>query len=317
MGENSSIEWCDHTFNPWLGCTKVSEGCKHCYAEHMMDKRLGKVKWGPQGQRVRTSTNNWREPLLWDLRARKEGKRARVFCASLADVFEDKPDQPEMDEWRYNLLHNIGLTENLDWLLLTKRPENVQRLIDRAHDGDGNKWSNGIGRWSGRLPDNVWIGTSVENQEQADIRIPALLTIPARVRFLSVEPLLGPVDLTSVRYDGVVTIDCINGLVGAYTPHEPFPGETIKNAWAVNWVIVGGESGVYARPVHPDWVRSLRNECEEAGVPFFFKQWGSNPDETAYGSVPLVNAVMQEKKGGRVLDGRTWDEFPQVVHHAD
>lgn len=120
--ENTKIEWADHTFNPWIGCTKVSDGCKHCYAEHLMDTRLGRVKWGPQGIRQRTSAAYWRYPLKWNKRLEGTGRRERVFCASLADVFEDRP---ELEEWRQDLYHLISETPNLDWLLLTKRPENV------------------------------------------------------------------------------------------------------------------------------------------------------------------------------------------------
>jgi protein gp37 len=129
MAENSNIEWTHHTFNPWIGCTKVSDGCKNCYAENLMDKRYGRVKWGPQGTRVRTSEANWKKPLKWNREAEAKGERHRVFCASLADVFEDKPDQPEMEQWRLELLELIIKTPYLDWLLLTKRPENVRGMV--------------------------------------------------------------------------------------------------------------------------------------------------------------------------------------------
>lgn len=333
MAENSKIEWTDHTFNPWIGCTKVSDGCKHCYAETLMDKRYGRVKWGPQGKRVRTSAANWNKPLSWDRKAKAEGRRYRVFCASLADVFEDKPDQPVMDEWRYHLLHLIGLTPNLDWLLLTKRPENAQRLIDRAHDGDGGKWTNGIGQYSGKLPSNVWIGTSVENQQTADERIPELLKIPAAVRFLSIEPLLGCVDLSLWLGAGYVTL----GANGKITPVN------VPINKPIHWVIVGGESGSNARPMHPDWARALRDQCQAAGVPFFFKQWGEFAPfnntvtmhemsrETGWvhrdgrywklpkkgrcfeGGIEDVEMVMRigKKAAGRLLDGREWNEMPQ------
>lgn len=267
--ENSNIEWTDHTFNPWMGCAKVSDGCKNCYAETLMDKRYGKVKWGPQGQRVRTSAANWKKPLKWNREAAAAGKRARVFCASLADVFEDKPDQPEMDEWREDLFDLIELTPNLDWLLLTKRPENVMKMLPR-------EWQP-YSDWGGMVR-NVWIGTSVENQEQADTRIPALLTIPAAVRFLSMEPLLGKVELSMI--DGVF-----------YDGGMPFPWQRLEEP-GINWVIVGGESGPNARPMHPDWARKIQVECQLAGVPFLFKQWGKHA-------------------AGRLLDGRTWDEFPK------
>lgn len=298
MAENTKIEWCDHTFNPWIGCTKVSEGCQFCYAEALMDKRYGKVKWGPQGVRMRTSFANWKKPLAWNRKAEAEGQRHRVFCASLADVFEEKPDQPEMDEWRHDLFHRIWDTPHLDWLLLTKRPENVNAHFQRS------PLYNDYLQQMGELPPNIWIGTSVENQEQADLRIPHLLNIPAAIRFLSMEPLLGPVNLTGFA--------------------SPLWGKLPPSAF-LHWVIVGGESGPNARPMHPDWARSLRDQCVAAGVPFFFKQWGmyspASKDTPRYqqrhlfmftesGAVPMIHT--DKKSAGRHLDGRTWDEFPQV-----
>lgn len=351
VGENSKIEWTDHTFNPWIGCTKVSEGCKHCYAETLMDKRYGRVEWGPQGARVRTSAANWKKPLAWNRKAAAEGKRARVFCASLADVFEDKPDQPEMYGWRAELFDMIELTPNLDWLLLTKRPENVMLMLPR-------EWQR-YSEW-GCPPKNFWIGTSVENQEQADKRIPELLNIPAAVRFLSMEPLLGPVSLD-------------NGETSWLTCHGACTDEsedvcrsfeyTNKCFHGIDWVIVGGESGAHARPMHPDWVRSIRDQCQAAGVPFFFKQWGEWVFENQL-PVPSVEIIgyekyscrhlrqtpsdglmaqrsqyriytnggfnyyrVSKKKAGRLLDGREWNEFPEddygqewnrsQVHHED
>lgn len=300
MAENSAIEWTDHTFNPWIGCTKVSDGCKHCYAETLMDKRYGKVKWGPQGARVRTSKANWDKPRRWNEQAKKEGRRFRVFCASLADVFEEKPDQPEINEWRNDLFALIDATPNLDWLLLTKRPENIKRLWPFGWYGRDFTWP------------NVWMGTSVENQETADERIPWLLKIPAVVHFLSCEPLLGHIDLelSGANYGR----DDLNEMV--------------------NWVIVGGESGPGARPLHPDWVRSIRDQCLEADTPFFFKQWGAwtpnhgllngtmekmrqfrSYDQNRYVELDGVFLNRMEKKNaGRMLDGREWNQMPQVKH---
>jgi len=247
MAKNSAIEWTDSTFNPWIGCTKISPGCTHCYAEEIMDFRFNKVRWGPRGTRVRTSKSNWEQPRKWNRQAKKAGVRTRVFCASLADVFEDKPDQPEMDDWRIDLFQLIIETPSLDWLLLTKRPENVCPMIERATGfSDCLMW----------FPDNVWIGTSVENQEQADKRIPELLKVPAAVRFLSVEPLLGSVDLEN----WVMPDD-------SRPSHGILTGDSL-----IDWVIVGGESGPNARPMHPDWVRAIRDQCQMADVPFFMKQ---------------------------------------------
>lgn len=282
MGTDSKIEWCDHTFNPWIGCAKVSEGCQHCYAEAYA-KRYGKAEWGPGAMRVRTSAANWQKPLAWNRQALAGGRRYRVFCASLADVFEDHHD---VNGWRVSLLELIEATRALDWLLLTKRPERVQPLIEQA-----------AGRSAGSFFDlnpHVWIGASVENQEQAEKRIPHLVEVPAPVRFLSMEPLLGPVDLA------------------------PWLG-------GLAWVIVGGESGPHARPMHPDWVRALRDQCAAAGVSFFFKQWGEwSPTNEVWnyptgvgaqafaprGSKPQSMVRLGKTKSGRTLDGRTWDEFP-------
>ena len=312
--ENSKIEWTDHTFNPWIGCTKVSDGCKNCYAETLMDKRYGKVKWGPQGARIRTSAANWRKPLAWNWSAEKEGKRARVFCASLADVFEDKADQPEMDDWRAQLMALIQDTPNLDWLLLTKRPENVMPLFSMA-------WQRFGGNAVTKLPPNVWIGTSVENQEQADKRIPELLKIPAAVRFLSMEPLLGAVRLDNGETSWLsCTCGCADESEDVCQSFEC----TGKCFRGIDWVIVGGESGPNARPIHPDWARGIRDQCQAAGVPFFFKQWGqwaytSNPiaDSMRFGGElikPFSDAHFINRgksAAGRLLDGREWNEFPQ------
>jgi len=265
MAENSKIEWCDHTFNPWMGCTKVSEGCKHCYAETLMDKRYGKVKWGPQGQRVRTSAANWRKPLAWNRQAEQEGRRFRVFCASLADVFEDRSDQPEMDIWRSDLFDLIDATPNLDWLLLTKRPENVMRLWP-------SEWYDCFGAWH-----NLWIGTSVENQEQANKRIPELLKVPAAVRFLSCEPLLGPIDFHTGGWGSIGGQFCHKcGGFGWYEEDGMVCPRCHQSGFTthakIHWVIVGGESGTSKRPFDPNWARSIRDQCQAAGVPFFMKQ---------------------------------------------
>jgi protein gp37 len=267
MGENSKIEWTDYTWNSWMGCTKVSPGCKFCYAETMMDTRWGKVEWGPQGQRVRTSPANWKKPLAWFKRARKAGERRRVFTDSIADLFEHKPDQPEMDDWRAAVWNLVEATAGdadggLDWLMLTKRPENVPSMVPAA-------WMRA------RFPAAVWIGTSVEDQRRADERIPHLLALPAAVRFLSVEPLLEPVDLWEARY------------------LLPGGGKGSAFAWAigVNWVIVGGESGHGARPMHPKWALDIRDQCAAAEVPFFFKQMcDERGRKLPFGHIPTVTA---------------------------
>nr|WP_275921833.1 DUF5131 family protein [Burkholderia sola] len=190
MSENTKIEWCDHTFNPWEGCQKVGPGCDHCYAE-TRNARFGggtAVNWGPGAPRRRTSAANWRKPLQWNRDGTFyaiHGRRQRVFCASLADVFDNEVDLL----WRRDLFRLIADTENLDWLLLTKRIGNVTTML--RHIGVE------------RLPDNVRLGATIVNQAEADRDIPKLLAVPARVRFLSMEPLLGPVDLTSIPWGGL------------------------------------------------------------------------------------------------------------------
>lgn len=178
MGRESKISWTHSTFNPWIGCTKVSAGCAHCYAEATMDTRWGRVKWGDNGTRSKTSEKYWRDPIRWNADAIAARERRRVFCASLADVFEDRD---ELIPWRSELMDLIIATPQLDWLLLTKRPENIDRMV---------------GGWTNRH--NVWLGTSVENQETANERIPKLMQCGAAVLFLSCEPLLGPIDLTDI-----------------------------------------------------------------------------------------------------------------------
>lgn len=241
MGENSKIEWTHHTFNPWWGCVKVSPGCANCYAESFA-KRTGHDVWKEDGERRLFGDKHWAEPVKWNAEAKAAGVRCRVFCASMADVFED---HLSLDEPRERLLALIDDTPHLDWLLLTKRPENIIPLMDRAMRGNFDPQRT----FARHLP-NVWLGTTVENQAMANKRIPKLLEVAAKVRFLSCEPLLSHVDLT--RPVGV--------------------GYRIPDG--IHWVICGGESGPRARPMHPEWACSLRDQCASADVPFFFKQWG-------------------------------------------
>lgn len=239
MGK-SKIEWTDYTFNPWIGCTKVSDGCKNCYAETWAERYpKWRDTWGPQGVRQRTSEANWKKPLKWDKKAEAEGVRRKVFCASLADVFESRE---ELIAYRGDLFDLIGNTPHLDWLLLTKRPENIPLMTPMEW------WENG--KW----PENVWIGTSVENQEQADKRIPKLLKVPASVRFLSMEPLLGPVNI----------------LTPVMKSPDTVAGQLLRD-W-IHWVIVGGESGTNRRRMDLNWARLIRDGCKLAGIPYFFKQ---------------------------------------------
>ena len=175
MGKRSRIEWTDHTFNPWWGCTKVSPACKHCYAEAWA-KRVGQRVWGKGASRRFFGDRHWTQPVVWNSEAAEAGERERVFCASMADVFENRRD---LDPWRDKLWELIEATPSLDWLLLTKRPENVSELAP----------------WKGKWPKNIWLGTTVENQKMATARLPLLEKIDTVVRFISAEPLLGRINL--------------------------------------------------------------------------------------------------------------------------
>lgn len=364
MAEKTEISWADATFNPWIGCSKVHQGCTNCYAERDFDKRRGHAKWGPHGTRVITSQANWTKAITWNRKAEKEGRRMRVFCASLADVFEDwlgpisningewlhqctsclNPDGTffqtttarydkvkkgyehvcgeklfplTLDDVRRRLFKLIDATPWLDWILVTKRPENVRRMLTCREPGDVNaivKYHEVLGHlaydgcdeeaWRG----NVWILTSISDQATADKMVPELLGLRDLVPVLglSIEPLLGPINLDVALSTGDKFVDKHFGWLDL-----------------LDWIIVGGESGPNARPMHPDWVRSLRDQATAAGVPFFFKQWGEWLDapsalalnlhgtHTTYvGDEKLAMRRVGKAAAGRMLDGRTWDEFP-------
>lgn len=305
MGKNSRIQWTDHTFNPWIGCQKVSEGCDHCYAMDSTFVRVqrseGRELWGNQlrSERHVTSDANWRKPVQWNRQAEADGRRARVFCASLADVFEDHPD---LEEPRARLWDLIEDTPSLEWQLLTKRPENVMAMVPAE--------------WEERLPPNVWVGVSAENQERANERIPKLLRVPARVRFVSAEPLIGPVNLRKVVWevddtDGIVH-DALTG-TSQLLPGRDF-GFTVKGGPTVDWVIVGGESGPEARPASLAWMEHLVEQCQDTGTPCFVKQLGARP----YYVTPEGREFLglEDRKGG---DEAEWPrdlrfrEFPESV----
>lgn len=347
MAENTKIEWTDHTFNPWEGCQKVGPGCDNCYAETRNARFAGgtPVNWGPGAPRRRTSNSNWQMPIKWNKQAELqhsawEGfkaqhpeltneelqtkgfikpRRPRVFCASLADVFDNAVDP----QWRADLFSLIQKTPYLDWLLLTKRIGNVVPMLSELCHGHDEHLS-----LLDMMPlPNVWIGATIVNQEEADRDIPKLLAVPAKVRFLSMEPLLGPVDLTG---------EYLKMKLGEY-PFRGLPSEhRTKLVDLLDWVIVGGESGPDARPVHPDWARELRDQCKAAGTAFLFKQWGEwMPGQKHGDKVELVfepnsptgpnkpeftdwpdgscAARVGKKAAGRKLDGRTWDEFPATA----
>ncbi len=273
MAKETKLEWVHHTFNPWWGCVKLSPACKNCYAEAWA-KRVGSRVWGDDAERRFFSDKHWAEPLRWNRDAEAAGERRRVFCASMADVFERRS---ELDPWRAKLAGLIEATPQLDWLLLTKRHDLVQQLAP---------WR----EW----PANVWLGMTVENQEWARQRIPRLIEIPAVVRFLSCEPLLSPLDLSRWLGD------------------------------SIHWIVAGGESGAKARPTHPNWFRSLRDQCLATGAAFHFRKWGhwspvapaqpsrrkrytfSNSDQS-----PTTMWAVGMHASGRELDGTTWNQVPR------
>lgn len=318
MSEGSKIEWTEHTFNPWWGCSKKSDGCKNCYAEGISNRHTKRLfghesVWGIHNTRGFFPLKNIEKPYRWNRKAKKAGRRDRVFCASMADVFERHPD-PTINRYlnneRANLWTAIEDTTNLIWILLTKRPENIVEMVP----ANWNRY---------QYPDNLCLMTSCEDQQRANERIPVLLSVPAKYHGLSCEPLLGPIDLREAK-----SFDCSEIL---------------------DWVIVGGESGHGARPMHPGWARDLRDQCNDNDIPFFFKQWGdwlpwehdAQPPfmnsqngrfEDAHGLLPDVPVMdwpknwhdgidytehgdvcwqkVGKKKAGRLLDGRFWDEHP-------
>lgn len=311
--KNTKIDWATHTFNPWEGCQKVGPGCDHCYAEARNARFSGgvAVNWGLGGPRRRTSASNWSKPRKWasehDAFFAEHGHRQRVFCSSLADVFDNAVDP----KWRADLFALIKQTPQLDWLLLTKRIGNVPAMLP-AEWGDG---------WS-----NIWIGATVVNQAEADRDIPKLLSVPAALRFLSIEPMLGPIDLR--RFLTPTGVHCMDvcpdtrylletevDTVLSHGEHEPLcPHCGERASWTgndngVDWIIVGGESGHCARPMHPSWPRSIRDQCRVAAVPFLFKQWGewsefANEDHyTHYGEERRAHAWVDARTGGH---GACW-----------
>ena len=282
MGK-SKIEWCDRTWNPVTGCTKISPGCANCYAERISKRLAGRCGY-PEDDPFTVTFHPERldEPLKWR-------KPSRVFVCSMSDIFHDKVEPIQLGL----ILNTIKKCPQHTFMILTKRPE-----IMKDHF-----YSPMLNHFFGLK--NLWLGVTAENQEQANKRIPVLLQIPAAVRFVSVEPMLSPVDISLWFVSGYME-----------PPHDD----------VLNLVICGGESGPGARPLHPDWARSLRDQCQGAGVPFLFKQWGewlpqkewleqeTNPDaERNWVRVDGRRMYRVGKKSaGRLLDGRTWDEYPEV-----
>lgn len=240
--KNTKIAWTDHSWNPWHGCTKISPGCKNCYAA-AFSKRTGHDIWGSDKPRRFFGEKHWSEPLKWDKEAKKAGIRRRVFCASMADVFETHKNltiEQDLNGQRTMLAHLIMSTPWLDWLLLTKRPESAMIYLTMMFP------------YRDDFPANIWIGTTAENQEMANKRVKHLLQVPAAKHFLSVEPMLEPISLEEISHS--------------------LWGDALVSG--IDWIIVGGESGPGCRPFDPHWARLLRNDCRDAGIKFFMKQLG-------------------------------------------
>lgn len=237
MAETTGIAWCDATFNTHWGCTKVSPGCNNCYALRDSLRYGEKNIWGVDARRRVFGLKHWNEPIKWDLKARKEGRRLRVFCASMGDVFDNHPEVTQPREMLWDLIRK---TPRLDWLILTKRIGNTVHMLPED--------------WGAGYP-NVWLGISVVNQVEADRDIPKLIHTPAAIRFLSVEPMLGPVDLEAA-------------MVKSF--YEDKDRSDFRDD--LNWVICGGESGSGARPLELSWATEVAGWCDRRRIAFFMKQ---------------------------------------------
>ena len=316
MGERSKIEWTDHTFSPWWGCTKVSPACDFCYAEAWARRCGFPTLWS--GERREFGEKHWLEPLKWNARAERAGRSERVFCASMADVFDtDAPAGVRERLWGL-----IEATPALNWLLLTKRIGNAARMLPAV--------------WLDSPRPNVWLGATFCNQAEVDRDLGKLLAVPAVIHFASFEPLLGPVSLRWLpRWSREGRPTALNP--SGRTDH-------LDGLRGLGWVICGGESGPHARPMDPAWARTLRDQCVEARVPFLMKQWGEwlpgevfskEIDGTVQGGFcrhqdgtedvhrgtrdhwwsgdafgGAISSKVGKRVSGRLLDGRTWEEVP-------
>lgn len=346
MAHESKIEWTEATWNPWHGCHKVSPGCKNCYMFR------DKARYGQDPNAVVRSKTKFYDPLKWT-------EPRTIFTCSWSDFFIE-----EADPWRDEAFAIMALTPQHTYQVLTKRPE---RMLEYFAERDGEPFNvatarimsvifrvlsaikGGVKIWERLVAEghfvemepevfwfkqwplpNVWLGVSVEDQKTADERIQLLLQTPAAVRWLSIEPLLGPINLEHIAHDhwAYGQVDCLSGYLQGAQPDEMYDYDADPSGWTrnppemwergpfgIDWVVAGGESGPDARPMHPDWVRSIRDQCTAANVPFFFKQWG----EYAWSRSPITLAdaspfceKVGKKKAGRILDGRTWDEMLEV-----
>lgn len=312
MSDKTGIEWADATWNPVTGCAKVSEGCRNCYAKSFTERFEGTPgHYFETGFKVTLRPDKLDQPYRWT-------RPRRIFVNSMSDLFH--PDVPF--DFIGQVFSVMGYNDHHTFMVLTKRPARMLEFFEWYQDISKDPLTESTEPFT--LP-NVWLGVSVENQQAADERIPLLLQTPAAVRFLSCEPLLGAVDLNHItlqlsdapeRGKPAISISALRGWYGG-------DGDPAK----IDWVIVGGESGSKARPMHPDWVLGLRDHCQAADVPFFFKQWGewkeTHPlrcNEPGIKDKPWINfdpdtsvCRIGKQAAGRELDGRTWEEFPGEV----
>lgn len=293
MGQHTKIEWADHSWSPWRGCTKVSPGCANCYAETLSKRNPAVLgQWGKGKPRV--LAKNWGDPVRWNERQKERSCGHCDFDESEGDLWAQCPrcavrprvfpslcdwlDEEVPIAWLADFLALVNLTPHLDWLLLTKRPQKWLERIDAAALASTPFHQRWLVEWlKGKPPANVWFGVSVEDQQRANERIPALLQIPTKVRWLSAEPLLGPVDLNAAVKPSQACPRCT-------PPTDPLcpyclgrGGVPVFHNGAIHWLVIGGESGHGARPCNLAWVRSLVMQCQEGSVPVFVKQMGSNP----------------------------------------
>ncbi|GAA5542460.1 phage Gp37/Gp68 family protein [Brucella sp. NBRC 113783] len=321
MADKTHIEWTDATWNPITGCSVVSPGCTNCYAMKLAGTRLqhhpsragltNPSKSGPVWNgKVRLNREWLYQPLEWK-------KPRMVFVCAHGDLFHD--DVP--DDWILDVFTIMAIAKQHTFQVLTKRADRMREFLSRPEDdlleAIYTNWYSFDGGarevWSWPLP-NVWLGVSVEDQKRAADRIPKLLETPAAVRFLSAEPLLGPLDLTRLDtgsgwVDALQSYICYPTTTQGIYRHEPVDYPSI------NWVIAGGESGKGARPMHPDWARSLRDQCASADVPFFFKQWGNYaPLKSAAQPDTMFRAT--KSIAGRSLDGVEHNAMPEVWKHV-
>lgn len=283
MGENTDIAWAHDTHNPWEGCTKISPACDNCYAEARNQRFYQGAHWGPHADRRRMSRATLNKPHKWNKEAGIQGERRRVFCASLADVFDNH--KSILPAWREDLWALIRETPHLDWLLLTKRPQNIKKFLPED--------------WGQGYP-NVWLGITGENDDELHRRSDHLFLIPAAKYFLSAEPLLGPLDIIDRLRPAPHLGHSLQVRDGYWRVGLTEDGPRV-NWRGFDWVIAGGESGPNFRPGNLDWFKSLRDQCLVAGVPFFFKQHEGK-----------TRREIDAK--GRELDGVVWNQFPEVSH---